>query len=695
MPTQFFFTPNVFGGESVAAIGQCCRVVSPRGCAGVARVAIWLLAAAAFSGVIPFGVALATGAITEVPVGEAIRRDQRNEPPSPELAQAVYNIIRRSVDEWSMPYSAAGSTGARTDLPAAQRKLLDRGVATAAAVQLRLDGKLIGRGTAVSVSIAGQSALGLAEKAMTEAYAEADRRMPLDRDALRSEQTRALVKRVTLSLELAGPQTPIEVVRYAQLDGGLVDAGRDGLVITAGAKSAAMLTSQQALGNFSPAESARQLVSLATGDAKLALLEPQELAAKHLVRFYKVPTTHLAQPQVRMRDDGAAELVAESGVQSPIFLTRGQRLIDRAEIGTVAALDAFACALARHLVARSGQSEEARGDGPADARLGQRGTHLPWLGTDSPGFAPPAEQALVAFALGKFAELSGPGDATLRSRAGAASTGLWAALGEVLPSEIGPASAPEVAAAVLALHTSGPRPLDAELRAAFERGTWTKQGQANAKEGAPVASIAVRALAGLAAQRMVPAGAGRKGGVGAAQSKALLAELPAEQLVGAMPWAVYGAQLAQPMGELDALVKLREVRTLVRGNQLGTEAAAELRGGVVFTAARADGKPAARVPTWSSARTAVAFGLMLGDERLTTREEFSRELIAQIESLRFLRQLMIDMPSSWMCLAPVTAMGGVRSAPFDWQCPPEATAMTLLAVTETLAAIERRGAAQK
>ena len=165
----------------------------------------------------------------------------------------------------------------------------------------------------------------------------------------------------------------------------------------------------------------------------------------------------------------------------------------------------------------------------------------------------------------------------------------------------------------------------------------------------------------------------------------LLASTPAERLPAMMPFAVMAELTAHPTGELPALTKLREARTLLWSNQLsGGGVAADLQGGIAFTSRGAGG-----MPTWASARALTAAALMLGDARLTPASERTSEIVRIIEAIRFSRQLMMDGESSWAAVRPDHAAGAIRSAPFDWSCPPDATSMTLLAVCETVESLRK------
>jgi len=78
----------------------------------------------------------------------------------------------------------------------------------------------------------------------------------------------------------------------------------------------------------------------------------------------------------------------------------------------------------------------------------------------------------------------------------------------------------------------------------------------------------------------------------------------------------------------------------------------------------------------------------LRDPRLTERGEIQGEIVRLMEALRYLRQLTASQSEAHMYKDPAKAIGGVRASLFDQRMPPEATAMTLLTVCETLRSLE-------
>ncbi len=579
----------------------------------------------------------------------------------------AYRLIRKQFDEWAV-----------VTLPVATKR---SGIASAAAVQVRIDNQLRGRGSFVSLSAAGDDVIAVAHRAAMEAFSEADRRMPVDRDALRRETVARLGATATISIEIAGPTTPLNVQSYAQLERtGLVRPGLDAIMAVCNTKSAALLPSQQIIANLTPAEAARQLVAIVTDNPQMALEDLDKVMSKHGVRLYKAATTHIAEhPLVFGPADRAAP--AESTISKPMFLTRGARLIPRSELDSEAELVAFADAMAGNLIARLH---------PASKPLGLRGTHLPWLGTFVPEVASPIEQALAAHALAKYSIMlsrvstaganSPATDLTTRTAGTAAdaATRLWSELEQVDPSEAPFAADAETAISILALLPRNADGLTSRLSAMLQLAAggqvdWTTRP-------APIQGIAT-----LAALRGLSGNAQLQG-----LRRQLFASTTPEKLPNLMPFMALAELEAHPAGrngtggsELPAATLLREMRTLIWNSQMaaGSGNGPDLVGGIVF------GTASGGYPTWSAAGPLTAIAAMMADERTTTRAERGGEIVRMIEALRFQRQLMIDSDSTWCCVSPNLAIGAIRAAPFDWRCPPDATSMTLLAVCETIEAL--------
>jgi hypothetical protein len=85
---------------------------------------------------------------------------------------------------------------------------------------------------------------------------------------------------------------------------------------------------------------------------------------------------------------------------------------------------------------------------------------------------------------------------------------------------------------------------------------------------------------------------------------------------------------------------------------------------------------------------------MLSDPRLTDAGERPRQTARLMGSLRYLRQLSADEFATIGFVEPKRTIWGVRSAAWDQRQPVEATAITLIAVCETLRSFDRMAASR-
>src|SRR5207247_1603585 len=98
------------------------------------------------------------------------------------------------------------------------------------------------------------------------------------------------------------------------------------------------------------------------------------------------------------------------------------------------------------------------------------------------------------------------------------------------------------------------------------------------------------------------------------------------------------------------------------------------------------------LPTWNAARPLAMLATMLGDSRLTSQDERPGEVVRTVEGLRFVRQLVVDEPVTFMFKGPAKrTLGGVRAAPWDIRMPPDATSLSLLTVCEALRSFDAMG----
>ena len=176
-----------------------------------------------------------------------------------------------------------------------------------------------------------------------------------------------------------------------------------------------------------------------------------------------------------------------------------------------------------------------------------------------------------------------------------------------------------------------------------------------------------------------------------ARLDALLAATPDGALVSLMPFA--GWACLDIVGEDERstawLERLISERLLLWGHQLRPGSvdfeSRDLVGGVVFTAG------GARLPTWHTARPVAFAASALRDPRLTPEDERVGELSRVMSSLRVLRQLAVDA-GSFSALQWGASGWGVRASLWDAEQPLAASALTLIAVSETLETVRSWGA---
>lgn len=586
------------------------------------------------------GVGAVEGGTQPVPIEQPALRP----PPAPDAAMACFRAVQGWVRAWEVP-----------DHDPPDVLVLD---GAGAAVTLRLDGAVVGRGASLGGPGAG------VRRAARAALDEAAERVPVERDALFREKLLELAPRLTISLELAGTLVPIAPGTWADATASL-DPGLDGVAARIGERvegvfPAAMLAANQATG-----DALASAVARASGDPVLGVHEPAKLTAEFGVAFFKFRVVHLAQ--------------AREG-DAPMFLHRGGRIAGR-ESTDVDALRRWGDGLAANLAAR-------RWPGPE--RYGIRGDYSPVLAQWESSWAPPGEQALCAYALLRYSRARWA-EAAAASEARRTGLDILRALGMVEPGEPEPWSSPGgaggVAVALSEVGAGGVR-ADAELAGLALRVREALAAAVSA-EGAFAEHVSPGERAAVAAGI---AGLYRLSGEAGDRELALAAirgvyrTTPAAQLVGQMPWLGWAERLASPDADLVGAVPIRDARDLTWRHQITARdmdpRQADLVGGIVFTASR---NP---LPTWQTARPVAFFADALGDPRLTEPGEVPAELSRLLASMRFLRQLSADEAVCGMYPKSMQARWGVRAALWDQRMPPEATALALLGVAGALDSLE-------
>lgn len=567
--------------------------------------------------------------------------------PSPEVSMAAFNLVQSWVLDASVPEPPDGAAIPRV---------------AGASVVLRQNGEVVGRGTDVSED-------GLALwRAARAAWAEASGRVKVERDALMETSLKQAAAGLTISVELAGAPVPLLGTSYADMTAEL-DPGTIGLAVRAGDRVRAMFPATMLSTGTMPDEAFRvTLMDLFDGDqsrvldGQMALLPPSMLRTKEGVAFLKFQVSHLAQWELG---------------GPPVFLHRGGRV---ATIGAISVpgLRDMADGMARHLVGRAW---------PGSDGYGMFGRLNPATGKYDPRFADAPEQATAALALRRYANTRGM-DQTTAAAANSFAMDLLAALAKLEPDERGPWTDPASSAACIVAYLEGGRPgPDQDIRMsglfaqcaptvndAFEPGKGFSESVAPGAKG-----LVAWALVRLAADS----------GDDAARAKALEAVREVyvgtapEMLVGQMPWLGWAELELDGTGEIPAAVALRDLRDQVWEHQLKMEDLSpddsDMAGGIVFTKSRSP------LPAWNTARPLAFAATMLGDPRLTPADERSVELVRVVEGLRFIRQLTVDEPATFMFKGPAKrTLGGVKAAPWDIRMPPDATSMSLLTVCEAL-----------
>jgi len=563
-------------------------------------------------------------------------RGQDLAPPGPDAAYTAY----RTVDAWvraDEPPRDAPET-----LPETQ----------AACVTVRLDGKIVARAVAARAHASRDT--------VRAAAADAIRGLPAALSSLDRE-------RLTVSVELAGALIPFPADSAAELTLG-VSPGLEGIALAKGDRFAAVFPSAMLTRGVGPAIAVVSLVTELGEDAKDALAKPAQLRARGYT-IYRFRTVHLAQP-------GAGE--------GAIFLHRGGRVADSPR---TADLRAMADAMAGYLLGARWPGIEG---------YGLLGTLHPARGRYDPPFAGAPEQAVVSLALLRYAERRP--DTPLAPAARAQAEHLLEDLARIEDNERAPwADAPSAAACIVALAELGPdavhesAPLTellgkcrSALASAFDEKTGYAEGLPQPAWGL-IAHALVVDRARLGSTRLSWDAIERA-------VRSVYRDTDPRFLVGQMPWLGWAElELADARAEpLSAAPALREVRRLVWDHQLRETDLdfndRDLAGGVVFTRA------ATPLPTWQLTRPLAFLATMLGREDLTPGSarggEVPAELVRTLASLRFVRQLMVDDAVASAYERPDRTLGGVRSALWDPSMPPEATALGLLSVVETLGSLD-------
>lgn len=350
------------------------------------------------------------------------------------------------------------------------------------------------------------------------------------------------------------------------------------------------------------------------------------------------------------------------------FLTRGGHAVMLSDV-TAANLKTMAGGLAAHLLMRLEPVEAGK---PAPFG-GFRGVYFPVRNRYEPATAPAAEQALIAAALAGWAGREKT-DLSFRAQVTKVLGGFFAKDTRVDPTK-------DARAGMLALF-------------ALEEARAAGVGVPDAAAGAALCLGAAKTtededLAGLLALALSTSAADKEQAARIADALyAPNAKGATPDLANHAPWIVLAERsLGGGVVRDQAAAPLRAFREKVYSYVLGPGEAGEdgedLVGGVVFPGSRPP------LPTAQSLRVISALAMLLADPKVTPDDIFQRELIRFMPCLRFARQLCADEWSAPIFREPGRAKWGVRAALWDPRMPGEASALGLITVRETLAALDR------
>ncbi len=547
--------------------------------------------------------------------------------PGPAESIGAHNTVRGWVDSWSVDEGVESVEGLGC-----------------AAVTLRLEGRVIGRGRALAQD--GDPLVLAARGAIARARATV--RAGRDTEPT-AEEWGALAKGLTVSLELGGRAVPISDADLASPYLGM-SVGRDALVVRLGDRGAVMTPDGFVSSGIDPARAAYALATELGNDGGLALASIGELLERGFT-FARSEMVWVAQPGTG---------------KGAVFLDRGGRVIETSEV-SLASVRVMGEGLVSYLGAQRWAGVEA---------LGIVGTRDVVTGKCEPEIAPVYEQALAALALSRWGAVRDD------PRAIGIARDILSELARVEPGEVAPwLGVADAAACVIAVD---------EFRALGEATSgpmdqlWARSVERVERAHDPVKGYepdVVGGMRGLVAWALVRANdPGKEDAV-----RRVYRELDRGMLVGQMPFLGFAElELAGNGSEVGAREALRAMRDRVWEHQivradLEDSGDRDLLGAIVFTTKRDV------MPTSDVVRPAAFLCAMLGDPRLSgmrMEDGLSTEFVRISDLMRFVRQLVMDDSSAFLSAAPEKCVGGVRVSLTDWRVSPAASAMVLLGCAE-------------
>lgn len=502
-----------------------------------------------------------------------------------------------------------------------------------ACVTLRFEGRVVGVGT-----IFGGGARSLSDAARI-AIASARDELPVTRDAMYEERLRLAAQQITISLEIAGPAIPFVTQEDSDLLNGF-SPGIHGVALRMGDLAAAVYPGEMLWTSQDVPGALRRLIAGVTGDRALAMRPIKEVIEGGKMTILRFRTRHVAQ----LRPGEEARLIQ-----------RGGRVIQSTDVRSMKALREWADGLGGFVIAQR-----------------DVGVYLPV--NDSIRSVPsPLQRALRMYALVSFAEVTTDQELVTRAlqEASHEATELLESWDDEEP----------VGAAVVSLLTVSLQPgvmNETERAGGIQRVSAELTRLANTIESVPVPE---RPMVAWALAKL-----GRYDEARAIMPVCRRSEHPG-MLVGRMPWLGLAELELVGADGVPSAPALREMRDMMWELQIQRadtdEASADLIGGIVFT------RSLTKLPTWQVARPLAFMGPMLAEPSLTEPGELPAEMAHMFDALRFLRQLSAGDHEGHMYDARGNWAWGVRPAPWDQTMPVEASAMTLICVSQTIQGLDR------
>ncbi len=469
---------------------------------------------------------------------------------------------------------------------------------------------------------------------------------------------------LTVELEVAGEPLPVLGSSYEEVAEQL-EPGLDGVALRRSDRWAMLFPAQMRAANTA-GRPERQVLPLAA-ELDLASLRLADLRKLQDVSVYRFRTIHLAQP---------------APGRAPFETFRGGRVVGDEEV-TRDSIRALASGLADYLI---------RIEAPGADPLGIMGTYRPPADLHDPLIAPPLEQALVAFALGRYSRTPGL-DETGRSRARGAAHQVLHELMRVAPSEEDPLRDATSAAAVV-IAAAEDLADDADCRRfvtaaaervleSFQPGTGFRERRDEPDSPDPNG----RAMVALALALLVPAEPRSDVPVTRAAIDAAWNSVPEHQQVALLPWIgwaeiAYSRATGAPLERVETLQRLGELLDASRIGAPDRPGPPDLEGGFALASGQR------LIVTAQTIRPGAFLATMLREPALTPHPDAPARLGRHLRTVRFVMQLSVREPCAWEFRNPAEARGGLRAAPWDCDQPLPAQALGLVLVSETLATLE-------